>query len=941
MKTGGLNIDVGIDFDGKQAEAQIRSFFDQINRLGRQIARDSKSKYNPISPGAAEDVKRMVKETESLIRVSSDLRRKLAATNQLGLPFWQWDWKKMIPNDAARAKQMRQAFQYITGSQFGGGGGSGGFGGSAGGWMQGGANILNAGLHGLNGVTGGMSGVVGNSIDKGVSGGWGAGFKGLLGGMAALGVGKLASEAAERVKAAEGNLIAFDKLKRTLGDVNVSFAALKTAISGQVRGVSGFATANGMGIADSISLANQYAKMGNLSNGNANNLTSELGAGVGLSRAYGLDPSQGVGVLGMMRGVGLARTNNDVRKFAVLIGETIGKSKAFAKADEVFDAIGSYATNQARANLGNVNTSGYAGLFAGMVGSGITGLDPENTKAILGRVNAALTAGGAKGEASQFFSARLGAARGLDVFQTQLWREGGMNSTLSDTFNGGIVGKFYDKYYKGKARPQGNETWLAATIGQMERDYGKNPLMMAQATANHTGLSMRQAMTLHTLGSEKTGSLEEALSRNHINLADVNMAGINSLSKVVNGTGADRMGIATELYSRTGKDKLSNKEREALDKVMRNGTEQEQKDMLTSLVAVRDQEETQGKDIRDTKAATENIAELMAEKLIPISQGIRDGVTYLAGNGKMSNQAVHNAVEKAGITEKYQHMIDRQQEVVDNSKGSQGYFRQKEKLDALVAERDKALANVDKSSEAASESSSGSSAGTPRGWRAGQPTASSLSEIKDANQRKNLKAFLDVLRKSEGANYDTLVGGGKIPDFSQHPNKVGLVTGDGPSTAAGGYQFIHKTWKGLAKKLGLKDFSPESQDKAAIELIRQQGALGDILGGNFHSGISKLGGTWVSLPTGTSKHQGKHNMAWFDREMKRALANGTPMPPDAAAAAKSSAHNSVVFKGGFDDANVYVNMPNGERTKAALSPHFTFANPLGVGNAPAFAMGNN
>ncbi len=149
--------------------------------------------------------------------------------------------------------------------------------------------------------------------------------------------------------------------------------------------------------------------------------------------------------------------------------------------------------------------------------------------------------------------------------------------------------------------------------------------------------------------------------------------------------------------------------------------------------------------------------------------------------------------------------------------------------------------------------------------------AKSVKDFDTQEQRDNVAAFLDTIGASEGAGYNTIVGGGKFDDYSKHPNKVGLVTGDGPSTAAGKYQIVNSTWEPIAKKLGLKDFSPESQDKAAIELLREKGALDDILRGDFHTAAKKLGGTWQSMPTGTSGNQGKRSWPYFDSQMERQL----------------------------------------------------------------------
>ncbi|GIW55390.1 MAG: lysozyme [Nitrospiraceae bacterium] len=69
------------------------------------------------------------------------------------------------------------------------------------------------------------------------------------------------------------------------------------------------------------------------------------------------------------------------------------------------------------------------------------------------------------------------------------------------------------------------------------------------------------------------------------------------------------------------------------------------------------------------------------------------------------------------------------------------------------------------------------------------------------------------------------------------------------TTAAGAYQITLTTWRRLKERLGLRDFSPESQDRAAVELIREKGALADVWAGRFDEAVRKLGSVWASLPS--------------------------------------------------------------------------------------------
>lgn len=156
------------------------------------------------------------------------------------------------------------------------------------------------------------------------------------------------------------------------------------------------------------------------------------------------------------------------------------------------------------------------------------------------------------------------------------------------------------------------------------------------------------------------------------------------------------------------------------------------------------------------------------------------------------------------------------------------------------------------------------------------PTAATPSQpapVSKGTPESNVRNFLNFLSKAEGASYNTIVGGGSFNDFSKHPNVVGLRTADGPSTAAGAYQITGTTYRDVAGKLGIKDFSETSQDQIAIELIRRKGALEDVSNGNWQAAINKLGGTWASLPS-SPYGQSKKSMEW-----SIAVLNGQTPPP--------------------------------------------------------------
>lgn len=124
----------------------------------------------------------------------------------------------------------------------------------------------------------------------------------------------------------------------------------------------------------------------------------------------------------------------------------------------------------------------------------------------------------------------------------------------------------------------------------------------------------------------------------------------------------------------------------------------------------------------------------------------------------------------------------------------------------------------------------------------------------------NVQKFLRVVGQAEGTVGDKIAdpyrvgfGGATLESLDSHPNVlVPFTQTDGTknkTSAAGAYQFIKPTWDEEANELGLTDFSPRSQDLAAINRLRKRGALDDVLNGRMDAAVAKLGNEWASLPS--------------------------------------------------------------------------------------------
>lgn len=123
--------------------------------------------------------------------------------------------------------------------------------------------------------------------------------------------------------------------------------------------------------------------------------------------------------------------------------------------------------------------------------------------------------------------------------------------------------------------------------------------------------------------------------------------------------------------------------------------------------------------------------------------------------------------------------------------------------------------------------------------------------------------FLGTIASKESAGkYNVRYGGADGPQhftsYADHPRKAAVIT-DGPhagksSTAAGKYQFVEGTWDRAAKALGLTDFSPASQDRAAWWLAQQdyksntgRDLVADLAAGDTDSVRAGLAGTWEAF----------------------------------------------------------------------------------------------
>ena len=134
---------------------------------------------------------------------------------------------------------------------------------------------------------------------------------------------------------------------------------------------------------------------------------------------------------------------------------------------------------------------------------------------------------------------------------------------------------------------------------------------------------------------------------------------------------------------------------------------------------------------------------------------------------------------------------------------------------------------------------------------------------------KNRIAFLDTIAASEISaallaksddGYNVLVGSTParpllFSSYAAHPNVLNRQI-PVPSTAAGRYQILYRWWRIYQAQMKLPDFGPVSQDRYALQQLREHGALPLIDSGRFREAVAKVSNVWASLPgAGYGQHE--------------------------------------------------------------------------------------
>lgn len=621
-----IKIPVSAQFDAADLKQQIQMVNDQIRILASQVGQANKQKFEPINLRSKEDLDAFIKQMQKLLKVQTELKQTMGKTGQGSTNPLMADWKKMYSDQATRIQKMQGMLNFLgvefddapkpkpkppaptpsnpspapqSGPQNNN---------QPPAWQ----NHLSTMLRNAGPVGGTISG----AMNAGLSGGAGAGLMGLVGGLAALGVGKIIGAVADKIGQAQDNVIGLDKLYRQMGGI-VSFSSLQ-------RGVMSTANNLGMTNGDAIALASTYSRAANIQPGQ--NLGTGMLVSGGLARSYGLDPNSVAGTMGQLSASRVVNNDQQLRRMGLLMGEAIGKSGAFAQAGEAMQAISDFATQQARASLTAPNVPGYAGAMAGLMSSGIPGMDLQGSTNLLSRVNANLQRGGAMGEPSRAFMARMAMRNGINnPMALEVLQSGGAFGTISSTLGPDTL---YGQRFGGNHH--GDQTLLDMTRQGIHRAYGYGPDSVA-ALSRHLGVSINDALAIDQMSSADMSGVSSRLSRLKINPNSVNATSYAALGQIQSGKGLESMG--NEYLKRGG---LDAGERQRLTDALKGTDPEKLKDVLTQVATVHGPAKTEGSEIRDNVAKLNNQFEDYARRALPALDVMRMALVKMTGGSEDS-----------------------------------------------------------------------------------------------------------------------------------------------------------------------------------------------------------------------------------------------------------------------------------------------------------------
>ncbi|PNE56290.1 hypothetical protein A8H39_10795 [Paraburkholderia fungorum] len=419
---------------------------------------------------------------------------------------------------------------------------------------------------------------------------------------------------------AKARNVDLDTLKRSMGDLGVSFGDLSE---------QSYKAARGLGIANG-----EFVKLegqANAASGGAYHTPAELStatrSGADLGRAYGLEPSQGVNFVSGMQRIN-SRQNN--KELATQLAEAIVNAQGKATPGEVMQEMQNFSASQNRFNAVNPNLN----VFGNAYGSMLTGdMTADHASSVLGTANSSMQRMGGTEASKNFLMQQFG----MDPIRAQLRAEGGLFSNGLDNRDvSGFMSRRgvsdWDSQNKG---PAGSN--LAVTMEGLDKAYsgrGQNGVELElDAVKNMFGLkSLGDAASLANASTSDHNGIDTVLKNAGVGVGDVREGGMQAIAGISKAGSFDDL---EKLY-RTGPDAIrSRKDMQpgdiaAMDKAEQGGKFQQMQNEMVRVLSGKGQEDTQATIQRSIDSNIENIKTQIGERLVPYSQKAMDGILWMA-----------------------------------------------------------------------------------------------------------------------------------------------------------------------------------------------------------------------------------------------------------------------------------------------------------------------
>lgn len=658
-------------------------------------------------------------------------------------------------------------------------------------------------------------------------------------GLLAFGAMKAFGAVKAKVGAVENEGVGYADLQRQIGAAASDFDDFRAAIRAATGGL-------GVAYADMQKYASRYTSSAGIdaSQGMSNQaLRSELITATGFSRSFGMDPSSGVDLFSTLRKNHVTNNDSENKRFALMIGDAIGRTHAFSKADDVLSAITSFTAQATRATLSPANTEGFIGGMAGLMNSA-PGLDPTAAAGLLGKMDSSIRGGGSDAQKAMLLGIMQRNVPGMNAYDMGILTDGGAFGSAERMF-----GKDSQAYRTAKtwAEKTGDKSPMLRyegiakqggpriTIDQIMNEVMKSGNFdVARESLKSYGYSDSDALALID-AKLKNGSIQGAtngLSKYGIDPSKMNTTSVTGMITAEYGSHDDRMKQVK--YLRT--QKLTAQETAMLEKAVSapGKDDADLKAALVKLSSTHEMEQNEGDATRKSMAAIDNSTAQLATQLIPLTNAVREAVVAVAekltfgafkdryGNTEKKNAAMEDELANAKTSADRQRIFSKYlKEVNADPKSYTKEFR--DKLDMQL------FKTVDPSSEA--------------GKGDALATASPLNykdqmAVNDAAKKVKAKSEYDELFQKYGAKYGIDPDLLKTVAVKESGLRPGAINQNKNGTVDRGLMQLNSRYD---NERGVADpFDPEQNIAAGAAVLARSLKASN---GNIREGLRRYNGT--------------------------------------------------------------------------------------------------